>query len=367
MKKRDDNIDMLRILCTLMVVLNHLLTWTGLLDQTPVMSSVWFLENVLFVFVLPAVNCFVLISGYYLSVSKFRVKKALSLWIQVFFYSVGLYLLSCFIDKDLTFNIVDFVKYCFIITLERYWFITAYFLLLLVSPFLNRMIDAMDQKTHKLCCVTLVGIFSFLSNIIYIHDFSGVNGGYSFLWFVVLYIAAAYIRRYVPSRVKYQRWMLPCAALCALMICAEKFLAYILTPYIFGSVAMDSLFYSYNSILAVPCALCLFQGFRGLEIRSKTAVTVIRFFAPLSFATYLIHAHMKFIGILLDYLNVTKYSDSFAVFPYMIICAIGVALVSCLIEWLRQRLFRLCKIDQVTGKLCDKIQGHVEKWLNASV
>jgi hypothetical protein len=223
----------------------------------------------------------------------------------------------------------------------------------------------MNQRTHAWCCVVLLVIFSFLSNLVYIQDFSGVDGGYSFLWFCVLYIIAAYMRLHVPTRVKYQKWMFPASIACSLLICSEKFLAHIITPPIFGTVMMDSVFYSYNSVFAVPCAIALFQGFRGLDIRSRLCEKIIGFVAPLTFSVYLIHAHLHFGQVLLDVVDIPARAHGFIQIPYVAACTVGIVLVCFLIEWLRQWLFRLCKIDQLTGKLCDKIQGYVKKWLNA--
>lgn len=366
--KRDAGVDLLRIICTMMVVCNHLLSWTGLLEDTlEPMTSIWLGENILFVFLLPAVNCFVLISGYYLCTANFKLKKLGSVWIQSLVYSVGLYVLVCLSDENTAFSFTVFIKSCLVITMERYWFVTAYVLLYIVSPFLNFAIHAMNRKMHAMCCMVLLGVFSILPNCVYIVDFTGVNGGYSFLWFCVMYIVAAYIRLYWPVRIKYQKWMFPIAILCALIMCGEKFLAHLITPHIFGTVVLDSFFYSYNSIVAVPCAVALFQGFRGMELRPQWCKKVIGFFAPLTFAVYLIHSHPDFIRVLLNTLDVPAHAHSFMLFPYLVICTWGVVLASCLIEWVRQRLFRVCRIDRLVARSCDRIQGRVQAWLETDV
>lgn len=366
--KRNSSLDLLRIMCAIMVVCNHMLSWTGIMGElNKPMTPIWIAENILFVLVLPAVNCFVLISGYFLCTSKFRLKKLVSVWGQALVYSVVFYLLACLINKDASFSLLAFLKSFLVVILRRYWFVTAYVLLYIFSPFLNCAIQAMNKRTHAWCCVVLLLVFSFMANLVYIQDFSGVDGGYSFVWFCVLYIIAAYIRLYVPAKVKYQKWMFPASIACSLLICAEKFLAHIITPHIFGTVMMDSVFYSYNSIIAVPCALALFQGFRGVEIRSLLCQKIIGFFAPLTFAVYLIHGHLHFNQVVLDVVDIPNRSQGVFQLLYVAVCTIGIVLVCCLIEWLRQRLFRCCKVDQMTGILCDKIQERVEKWLNASV
>lgn len=362
--KRESNIDCLRILCMLMVVCNHIISWGGLLEYgIEPMSPIWLVGNTFFVFLLPAVNCFVLISGYFLCTAEFKLKKLVSLWVQTIFYSVGIYLIVCIFSDKLTFSFTGFIKSCLVITMRHYWFVTAYVLLYIVFPFLNCAIRAMGKRFHELCCIVLLGVFSVMSNLMYIVDFTSVYGGYSFLWFCIMYIVAAYIRLYVPVRIKHQRWMFPISALCSLMICGEKYIAYLVTPHLFGSVVLDGFFYSYNSILAVPCALALFQGFRGIQIKSPVCNKIIGFFAPLTFAAYLIHGHPNFRSILLDTLNANAYVSSLAVFPYIIICALGVVIASSAIEWLRQLLFRKCGITGVINKVCDRIQSKTILWL----
>ena len=213
--------------------------------------------------------------------------------------------------------------------------------------------------------MVLLGVFSVASNTFYVVDFARVHGGYSFLWFCIMYVVAAYIRLYVPTRVKHQKWMFPIACVCTLFICGEKFLAYIITPRIFGSVMMEDLFYSYNSIFAVPCALTLFQGFRGLNINSGKFKKLIGVLAPLTFAAYLIHGHLSFRDILMKAVDVHRYAHSVAIFPYLIVCTLGIVLASCVIEWVRRWIFRIGGIDRLVARICDHIERKVTVWLAA--
>lgn len=304
-----------------------------------------------------------LISGYFLCTARFKLSKLVSLWLQVVFYSMGIYLLVCFFQGDMAFSVAGAIKNFFVICTRRYWYVTAYVLMYMLFPFLNCAIRSMSKRMHGLCCVVLLGIFSVASNLAYVVDFADIYGGYSFVWFCIMYIVAAYFRLYVPTRIKHQRWTLPVFILCTLGICGEQILAYWITPRIFGSVMLEGFFYSYNSILAVPCALSLFQWFRGLQIRSRPVCGVIRFFAPLTFAAYLIHGHVNFSSSLLALVDVTAYSQSFLLFPYLMLCTLAIVLVSCAIEWLRKWVFRVCIIDLFITKQCDRIQNRVVNWL----
>ena len=365
--KRDAGLDMLRILCMLMVVCIHTVGWGGLVEGALIPGTVnWYLGNAMQTLSLQAVNCFVLISGYFLCTSPFRLGKLVFTWIQAAFYSVGIYLVMSLAHVGgMQFSLKELIKCTLVVTMDRYWFVTDYILLYCLFPILNHAIRSMNQKQHFLSCAVLLLIFSVVPNIMYVIDFSGTNNGYSLTWFCILYLIAAYFRLYVPKRIKHQKWMFSAYVVLALTICAERFVAYYVTPFIFGRVALTSLFYSYNSIVAVPCALALFQTFRGLEMKSGKSAACIRLIAPLTFAVYLIHEQDHFRPILWQWLNPAAFAQSPWMVPYCLLCVAGIFAVCCLIEWVRQQLFRVCGIDKLVGQVCDRVQNRVQTWLSA--
>ena len=95
---RNYGIDLLRIISMLGVVFLHVLGHGGILslDLSPVnFSMVWFIEILAY----PAVNCFVLISGYigYKEEKIFpKIKNLLNLAFTVAFYSVSSFLIFKF-------------------------------------------------------------------------------------------------------------------------------------------------------------------------------------------------------------------------------------------------------------------------------
>lgn len=250
---------------------------------------------------------------------------------------------------------------------ENYWFVIAYLLMYIVFPFLNVAIHGMNKKQHLMCCVTLLFVFSFIHNLIYFKDYGNVKGGYSFLWFCILYIIAAYFRLYIPERSKYQKWMIPTYIICCLGVYAERFLAYIITPHIFGKVQLTSLFYSYNSILIVPASLCLFQFFRGISVSNKRISSVIRFIAPLTFAVYLIHEHVEFRIFLWKWIDMEQYADS----AFLILIVLGISLsifiVCCAIEYMRRWIFCKIKITNTINIICDCVQMNIMKCFNSKI
>ena len=350
----------------MMVVCNHTVSWGGLIEGALVPGTAnWYLGNALFALCLPAVNCYILISGYFLCACKFRLAKLVSIWLQAGFYCAGVYLIiGLFQVGGTQFSLVELIKCMLVVTMDKYWFVTDYILLYCLFPVLNYIICGMNEKQHMLCICVLLSLFSIIPNIVYVVDFSGINGGYSLTWFCVLYMIAAYFRLYIPKQGKWKKWMFPAYVVLSLTICAERFTAYYVTPLFFGRVVLTSLFYSYNSIVAVPCALALFQTFRGLEIRHSAASSVINLIAPLTFAIYLIHEQDHLRPILWGWLEPAELAQSLWMVPYCLLCVMGIFVIGCVIEWIRQQLFRLCGVNRVIDQCCEWIQSRVETWLN---
>lgn len=94
----------------LMVVTLHMLNFGGLLEKSNTTTLkgflIWFLESLCFV----AVDCYVLIGSYFLSDSKFKIKRIIKLWVQTFFYSILMYVFFAFIIRqELTDILINFI------------------------------------------------------------------------------------------------------------------------------------------------------------------------------------------------------------------------------------------------------------------
>ena len=363
-QNRNFSLDLLRIVSMMMVVGLHFFNHSGLRDAVSQSSPNWYISNLLFSFCNVCVNCFVLLSGYFQCEASFKLKRVVSTWLQAAVYSVGIYLLYSILKG--TFSLFELLKSGLVVTMQRYWFVSSYIIMYALSPFLNCAIAKMSKRMHFLCCCVLLGLFSVLANIFYTSDFAYLKSGYSPVWFCTLYVTAAYVRKHVPAKHKYRLPALVCYLLFASMIAIDRFAVTAITPMIFGSVKFYSLFYSYNSIMTAAASISLLLFFRSIEIKNVLAEKAIRYFAPLAFGVYLIHDHIITRQIIWNWLKPTVLHNSPFVVPYFILCVTGIFLVCSLIEWLRQKLFRLCRIDRLVNSLCDKLQSRVERWLGES-
>ena len=94
--QRMANLELLRCIAMMMVIVLHYLGKSDLLvdlTENPLGSvgmTAWFLES----FCIVAVNAYMLISGYFLCMSTYKPGRLIKLYLQVWFYSVGVGVLS---------------------------------------------------------------------------------------------------------------------------------------------------------------------------------------------------------------------------------------------------------------------------------
>lgn len=83
--ERNTSLDALRVLCMFLIVLGHAMVHGHVLDTLSPNSINYYIVNILRAFLSVHVNCFVLISGYFLCTYKFRLSKVFFIWWQTFF------------------------------------------------------------------------------------------------------------------------------------------------------------------------------------------------------------------------------------------------------------------------------------------
>ena len=153
-------------------------------------STVWGIEYAAY----SAVNCFVLIAGYVGGNSRVKISRIVMLWMQVAFYSIVLTVLIAVLFPG-TVSRNEVLKAIFPVMKGQYWFFTAYFGMYLLVPFLNHGIQELSQLQYRIALICGALFFSVLPAFLKTDTFL-MDGGYHTLWFVYLYIAGAYVKRF---------------------------------------------------------------------------------------------------------------------------------------------------------------------------
>lgn len=273
----------------LMVVVLHA-TQYGIANADIIPFSVpYFVSYISRSFSIVAVNVFILISGYFLCKQTITLKKIFKLWLQVELYSVGIYLLLCIIPPaNISFNIKDLVKYALPLLTNQYWFFTQYIILIVLSPILNHFINSLNREQHKKVLLVLLILFSFLPTISIFGNTYGMNNGYSFSWFIVLYFISAYLRNYPVNFVHPELIYIACSTI--------LLFSKILSTSIPSLAVVTNLLFIYNSVIVTASSVMLFVFFNSLNIKNITTTKI----ASLTFAVYLLHEHGALRTILWD-------------------------------------------------------------------
>ena len=117
------------------------------------------------------VNLFVLITGYFLAKKFSKFSSLVYLWIKTFSYVIIFFLLFCALGLH-PFSWSSLVSCFFPIRNDFYWFVSAYFLLILLSPFITIGIKALGQR--KLFAFLLISPRSQLNRNITVQRFFGL-------------------------------------------------------------------------------------------------------------------------------------------------------------------------------------------------
>ena len=291
--QRNEAIELLRIAAMLLIVTGHLIGGLDLLERLPAGSVNYYLVSLLQVLCYPATNIYVLISGYLLCEKRFKVKRVFTFWVQVWVYSVlGFLFASAFLKQ---FTVAGLVLAALPISSYAYWFATVYFGLYLLMPFLNLLIDRMDRKQHRYCLLILFLLFSLWRCLVPFSPTLNPEGGNSILWFFVLYLYGAYLRRYGLSKpwIRKYRWPL------ALGLLFAAFLSRHVIGYLSGALGFDgkgaSLFTEFTAFPMLFSAVLIVSW--AVERQPKKLLTLvspsmIRFFSASTFSVYLIHENV---------------------------------------------------------------------------
>lgn len=333
--KRQLNIEVLRVLSMFLVVTGHYVYW-GLKvrpEYNPmlinsVMDWINYLSmEAIYIFSCIGVNVFVMISGYFLiDRYKFRWKSLVNLWLTTVFYSLSLYLIF---DVHPTMFFGGAILLLPIYN-QTYWFVTIYFGLMLIAPYLSKLASTLTKKQYQLMLLLLFIInFEFPYGMIY-------GGDHSLMWFVFLYLSAGYIKLYGVHNFLNKHSGLLSVVMLVGLVASVAIYCEVIDFYAFRSNRNNGLMY----ILS----LLVFISFVNKSINNKAAQIVAKC-SPYLFAIYLIHQHPTIMESMWQWLIPEIIPIPFAL--HCIIVCFSVCIACIVIDVIRALIFKVIKIDKI--------------------
>ena len=356
--KRQANFELLRIIAMVMIITLHYLGKGGILmpygeNASLLNHAAWLIEA----FCIVSVNCYILISGYFLVESEWKPKRIVSLVAQVLFYSIMIpvVMLCLGMISGSELSIYDWLNFIFPIQNGHYWFATHYVLFYLFVPVLAAGVQKLEKRTLQMVIIVLLLFFSVGKTLIPFHLVTDTDG-YHYGWFLCLFLVAAYIRKYGISWLeKGKRGLCLYVSMC-IFIWAVSALCGVAERKTGALSHYVDMPYTYNYFFVFIGSVGLFYMFRNLHIREGKVADVIRKLAPYTFGIYLLHVHNLVIDKIMYYwLGAEKVQGKWLFIPHMIMCVVIVYIVGTVVDFVRAYLFAwVGQISDWHQKVTDK-------------
>lgn len=313
------------------IVAHHYVVNSGVIQEITPMNALTF--NSLFSLVFgwggkTGINCFLLITGYFMCKSNITVKKFLKLFLEIEFYNIIIYLIFILAGYT-TFSFSELLATVLPIYGTGTGFLGSYLVFYLFIPFLNILIRGMDEKTHLVLILLSLTVGSVLQTLLKAPIAFTYVG-----WFMVLYVIASYIRLY-PKEIFNNKRIWGCATIVMLVL---SWVSVIWGAWMYNKTGTPFIYYHFvddvHKILAVGTAIVAFLCFKNLKIKNNVVINKI---AASAFGVLMIHANCDSMRIwlwrdLLDNIG-AYYSNHYVI--HAIVSVIMIYIVTTLIDILR--------------------------------
>lgn len=326
--KRDLNFELLRVLSILSIVLGHL-TVVGNNMANPLCS-------------LGDVNCFVLISGYFMIQSQFKSQRFLRLVLETVFYCFTITLVFYITGggniglADIAKSLIPFGPHAY-----SYWFINKFLALLLLQPFLSKLVQALSRRQFE---VFLAVMYILNSELVMGFPLSAIfDNGWSLPWMITVFLTGGYIRLYNPLP-NFRHW-------------GWVWVFFAVVCFVCGQYKIRIFHLAYNHWFFMAKSVSMFMWIRMMTISPDSVVgRIIAFLSPNVLSVYLIHCqHLMMAWLLSTGCMLTAGHGTPVVFTLWCGYGICVILVCTLVDKGRSVFFDKLGVTAVVNQLGRKV------------
>lgn len=345
-KVRSSNLELYRCIVMFLIVAHHYVVNSGVIQE---INQQPFEAKSLFLYLFgmwgkTGINCFMLITGYFMCKSEITLYKFTKLILQIIFYKIVFTLIFALSGYH-NYGVIEIIK-----DISPFWnitdgFVSCFIIFYLFIPFLNILIKNMSQKRHLLLIILCLGIYTLWDNI---NIFASVAFNYV-SWFSILYLIASYIRLYpIYKKDDYKFWGWATLVSVAIAILIVPLLLKIkFFPYMHVS---DS-----NAIFAVIIGICSFMFFKNIPMKHSKTINTI---GASTFGILLIHANSDTMRQWLwrDTLDNVGWLNSEHIYLHAIIATVGVFIVCSVIDIIRMKTIEKPLMSFIDKKLLQKVK-----------
>lgn len=323
MSVRCSDKELIRIIAMFFIVTWHIFLHGGMVQEIPG-------ANIMRGIAQSGVNLFILISGWF-SI-RLYLRSLLNLYAMIFFYMASsLIVAHCILGYQIVLK--DIAELFFPMSFEAglYWFVSCYFMLMLLSPAINFFLQRSTDKQY-LWLLFVLGYLSCFSGIVFNNDIN--LNGYNTFHFVFIYVLGTGLHRFgVPDGLKRMHWA---------------------GIYVLSTVLLIVLLYfapskglRYNNPFLVIASVSLFSFLSSFRFESRKINALARFMFPV----YLVQeSHCGLYAY--DWLYKSGVQNHFRIAGLydLLLYIIGLLTVAFVVESIRHKLMSPF-IDKVSRKL----------------
>lgn len=336
---RNSSIELLRLLLMVLIIIHHCIVHglglIGISDNSEVplvlKSSQMGWAFCVNAFCICAVNCFVLISGY------FRVnandKRFINLILSLLFYTIILNVLPLIVEHDWKWAI----KRCLFLSHSPYWFVIDYLFLMVFTPMINLAFEKLPIKEMTYVIVGLLIISCYFG---FVWEHPANVDGYTLIQFITIYCVGRIIALRQISFSTVKAVILYSVSSIVVGLCG-----YVCYRYGFKNLAWRSTYY--NNPFLILSAIGLFFIFKNQRFHSIK----INKLAKHAFGIYLFQSSVSIGKVMYRWIRETAQEYNGSILLIVIVLSISTAIVSLI-------------FDQSRVWLLNKIQPTLTKWLN---
>lgn len=348
-KSRRSNIEWLRVIAMLMIIAYHAVIHGNTSEIALGLGDKIFLECAS-LWGKAGVNLFCLIMGYFGVSSTFRVKKVIQLEAQIIFYSFLGFCIALVFKCEM--NLGAIAATIFPNVFNHYWFITAYLMVYILSPYINKTLLSLSNVQFR----RLILIIVFFWCIIPFFSLQENNGLFwnQFIWFVVMYVIGAYIRTHKRAFSKRAYWIteLICNVFLILSVIAINW-----GGTIFPALMQYTTYFRWSNSPLIIC-ICI-SMVRLAECVAIKQNKVINFLAAGTLGIYLFHENVFIRELLWDRLFSFDDIGSYTIAIYFFMVLLSVFLIGSMIDAIRRLLF--VKLDAIFSFISSSIDIRLKK------
>ena len=359
-KERKSNFELLRIVAILLIISFHYVFNSGYIFynlniNSLIIKSFYFLGEL-------GVSLFVLITGYFQINGKFSSKKLIKLIIQVNFYNMIIVFIYHYINGSIfsfITNKKEIILLFFPIIFRKYWFITDYIVLYILSPFINKIIKNMSQVDFKKALLVSLLIFCIIPTIFgFVKNNPEAFEPYNrFIWLVILYSIGTYIRLYSIKIFSKKKNTILIAIVSIFTMVFGIIIIYIFKDF-FAKVGTTEVAYFWhpNCIPILFLSIAIFELFKNIKLNYNK---VINKMASTTLAVYILHNNILSNFLWTKVFKTLKCLNSKYYLFYIIITTLIIFIVGMIVDLIRQQLEKITVNKFLESKTYKNIE---QKW-----